>query len=181
MFLLRWPASEGRWVLELVRRSQESQWALPGGHVKPEENPAQAVLRTVREETGYSAVLVAPPHQVPVPPGFGIGRQKAIQMPWWIVQEPVAGDRQPGPHIHVDHLYVGLVDVGSPVATRTGPRPLFRWVAADDLAGLDLVEGTRLLAAEILDRAAAGNLVPRAPRPARRDEPAAGRRPAPGR
>ncbi|WP_198152992.1 NUDIX domain-containing protein [Pseudofrankia sp. DC12] len=178
MFLLRWPATEARWVLELVRRPGEARWALPGGHVKPDENPAQAVLRAVRDETGYSAVLVAPPHQVPVPAGFGIGRQKAIQLPWWIVQEPVAGDRQPGPHIHVDFLYVGLIDVGCPV-TRAGPRPLFRWVAADDLPGLDLTDGTRLLAADILDRATAGRLVPRPARSGRRDEPDPGRRPAP--
>jgi 8-oxo-dGTP pyrophosphatase MutT (NUDIX family) len=177
MFLLRWPASEARWVLELVRRPGAGRWALPGGHVRPDENPAQAALRAVREETGYSAVLVAPPHQVPVPAGFGLGSQKAIQMPWWIVQEPVAGDRQPGPHIHVDFMYVGLIDVGCPVI-RTGPRPPFRWVGAEELPGLDLVDGTRLLAAELLARATAGNLVPRPTRPGRQDEPAPGR-PAP--
>ncbi|MGH3820933.1 MAG: NUDIX domain-containing protein, partial [Pseudonocardiaceae bacterium] len=41
------------------------RWMLPGGHVEPDENPAEAALREVTEETGLTARLL---------PGPGLGQ-----------------------------------------------------------------------------------------------------------
>ena len=45
--------------LLLVRRGREpgkGLWSLPGGRVEPDESPAQAAVREVREETGLDIV-----------------------------------------------------------------------------------------------------------------------------
>src|SRR5690349_20774625 len=45
--------------LLLIRRGREpgkGLWSLPGGRVEPNESPAQAAVREVREETGLDVV-----------------------------------------------------------------------------------------------------------------------------
>jgi len=47
----------------LIARRQRSgrlAWALPKGHLEPEETPEQAAVREVKEETGLDATVVAP-------------------------------------------------------------------------------------------------------------------------
>ncbi|WP_322768715.1 NUDIX hydrolase [Frankia sp. Cr1] len=170
VFLLHQPAPGRRWMLGLIRHPRYDRWMLPGGHVEPRENPAQAALREVAEETGHTAALVAPPHQIPVPWGFGGDGETAVAMPWWIVEEPVGADRHPEPHIHVDHLYVGFVDLDVAVDPGEGQLPR-RWFGAEELSGLDMFDGTRRLATDVLNQAAAGRLTAAGdagPRPGRR-------------
>ena len=72
-------------------------WLPPGGHVQPNEDPIEAVLREVEEETGVAALIVptvAPwPHEAPrqLPPPVTIGV--------YPIAEP--GD----PHEHIDLVY----------------------------------------------------------------------------
>lgn len=47
---------EGRILLEL--RTDSEQWCLPCGWVEPNESPADAVVREVREETGLDVAVV---------------------------------------------------------------------------------------------------------------------------
>ena len=62
-----------RTLLHWHRRLQ--QWMPPGGHIEPDEDPVQAVLREVREETGLVAEVIATagplpfayPDQLPAP------------------------------------------------------------------------------------------------------------------
>src|SRR5258708_18902879 len=40
----------------LQRRSDNNQWGLPGGAMEPGEEPADAVIREVWEETGFEVI-----------------------------------------------------------------------------------------------------------------------------
>ncbi|MSQ42196.1 MAG: NUDIX domain-containing protein [Dehalococcoidia bacterium] len=76
------------------------KWLPPGGHIEPDEDPLQAVLREVREETGIEVEVVrtAPafPHRQPpqLPPPVTIG-----------VYDLGRDSRADGPHQHIDFVY----------------------------------------------------------------------------
>ena len=42
----------------LVRQSADALWSTPGGVIEPDETPATAVVREVREETGLETTIV---------------------------------------------------------------------------------------------------------------------------
>ena len=75
-------------------------WLPPGGHVEADEDPVQAVLREVREETGLDVELVpangpfryASPPQLPPPATIGV------------FDIPSDGSLKE-PHQHIDFIY----------------------------------------------------------------------------
>ena len=72
-------------------------WLPPGGHIEPNEDPIQAVLREIEEETGVEALIVPTstpyPHDDPrqLPPPVTIGVYE--------IDEPG------NPHQHIDFVY----------------------------------------------------------------------------
>ncbi|KJC64496.1 NUDIX hydrolase [Agreia bicolorata] len=49
--------SEGKILLAHWRAGEHSGWTLPGGGIDPGEDPADAAVREISEETGYRAEL----------------------------------------------------------------------------------------------------------------------------
>lgn len=102
-----------------------SIWLPPGGHIEPDEDPVQAVLREVLEETGMTVEIVAPAQpytfrnvaQLPVPLSV-------------IVADVGQGD---GMHQHIDFAYATrrVAGIGDVAAERDHG---FVWVSEDDLA-----------------------------------------------
>jgi len=84
-----------RTLLHWHKRLQ--QWMPPGGHIEPDEDPVQAVLREVREETGVTAEVIPSVPALPFPyPG-------QLQPPYTILLED---SPEPGePHQHIDLIY----------------------------------------------------------------------------
>jgi 8-oxo-dGTP pyrophosphatase MutT (NUDIX family) len=132
---------DGEWRLGLIRHPRLGRWMIPGGHVEPHENPAEAALREVAEETGHRVRLVPPS---PRSPCVSVSLDSVIvASPFLIVEERVPPDREPHEHVHVDHLYVAFAPAGDLVGT--GELPV-RWHRADELAGLHMFDDTRTLA-----------------------------------
>ncbi len=50
--------SDGRGRVLLHRRSDDGLWGMPGGWVDDGESPEQAIVREVREETGFAVRVV---------------------------------------------------------------------------------------------------------------------------
>lgn len=143
VFLFR-PAALGGWHIVLVHHPRYGRWMLPGGHVEPEENPAEAALREVAEETGYAARLLDP-YPDPVDTA---DLSPGVPLPVRIGEYQVPAERRhPHPHVHVDYLYVALA--GQPRAT---PELRFDWFDPTDLAGLDMFPDTRALAGRFAAR-----------------------------
>jgi 8-oxo-dGTP pyrophosphatase MutT (NUDIX family) len=72
-------------------------WMPPGGHIEPHEDPIQAVLREIREETGVTAEII------PSVPALPFTYPGQVQPPYTILLED---SREPGqPHQHVDLIY----------------------------------------------------------------------------
>ncbi|MGH8904070.1 MAG: NUDIX hydrolase [Egibacteraceae bacterium] len=129
--------------LALIRHPRFGRWMVPGGHVEPDENPAQTAVREVREEAGLEIQLL-PPAAAPLPAEV---TDPAVPLPYWIVEERIPGDRDPRPHIHVDHLYVAFLTG----VIRAHEDLDVAWHTADQLATLDMFDGTRAFALTLLD------------------------------
>lgn len=138
--------TDSSWRVGLIRHPRLGKWMLPGGHVEPDENPAEAALREVAEETGLAAQLL---------PGPGLDEpdeavEPSVIAPLWIVEQQVPAERrEPEPHVHVDHLYLALANVTAPALDAELP---FAWYTAGQLAAVDMFADTRVRAAYLLNR-----------------------------
>lgn len=108
--------------LLLTRLTRTGRWTLPGGGIDPGEQPADALIREVFEETGFR---------------LGDVRLTAISTAGWTGRAPdgVVEDFQA-----VQLLYTGTAPAGLDprVVERDGSTSEAAWVRVGDLAGLPL-------------------------------------------
>ena len=128
-------------------------WMPPGGHVEPDEDPQEALLREIREETGLGARIVSTHKPLPfdypaqVPPPYTI-----------LVENSSEADQ---PHQHIDLIYFCRSLDGAALRPPT-PDDALVWVTEAELrrrealplgsCGVDvpLSEDVRLLALEAI-------------------------------
>lgn len=138
-------AADG-WRIGLITHPRFGKQMLPGGHVEDDENPAEAAVREVTEETGLPAYLVSPP---------GIGEpagasDPGVSLPLWIVEQVVPPEiRCPVEHVHIDHLYLALAPAPD---VPEGAELRFGWFKDQDLDGLDMFDDTRVRALHLFAR-----------------------------
>ncbi len=134
----------GRWRLALVRHPRLDDWMPPGGHVQPDESPAEAAAREVREETGL-VVRLLPGPAVPVPEGFP---HAAVEAPWWIVEMRASPDNHTqAPHAHLDHVFLAVTEDAVPAGEPAHP---VAWFSAEEVAAAEgIAEDSRLQAKEL--------------------------------
>ena len=82
-----------RTALHWHRKNQ--MWLPAGGHIEPDEDPIEAVVREVREETGIEAEVVS---RAAV---YGFATPPQLPPPMVILVEDIAE----GPHQHIDMIY----------------------------------------------------------------------------
>ena len=110
-----------RTLLHWHKRLQ--QWMPPGGHIEPDEDPVQAVLREIEEETGLVTEVMRAREPVP----FRYPQQ--LPPPYTILVEDIPGPGEP--HEHIDLIYFCRVMNGR-VNELSGDQTL-RWVDEADL------------------------------------------------
>jgi 8-oxo-dGTP pyrophosphatase MutT (NUDIX family) len=112
----------------LVHHNKLQRWLYPGGHVDANEDPAQAALREVREETGIIAeVICAPLFAHPA---------VATHAPPYTIIEMQVNDAKVGVHRHIDFVYV-MRSRGGDLAVQLEEVGDSIWVPIADLVGLD--------------------------------------------
>ena len=97
-------------------------WLPPGGHIDPDEDPVQAVLREIREEAGIEAEVVS------TGPRLHLDYPTQVPPPYTIMIEDIQ-DPVDGFHQHIDMIY--FCRPAGPVGP---PRDGWVWVGDDDLA-----------------------------------------------
>ena len=120
--------SEGKTVLHWHRKL--GMWLPPGGHIEPNEDPVQAVVREVHEETGLEAEVL------PLCQSLPFERPGQLPPPVTILVEdiPESGN----PHQHIDLIYFCRPRSGTELAP-PDPEDVVLWV--DEAA---LMEGATL-------------------------------------
>ena len=73
-------------------------WLPPGGHIEENEDPVQAVLREIEEESGLKAAVV------PTTPGLDLDYPSSVAPPFTIMIEDIH-DLVQGYHQHIDMIY----------------------------------------------------------------------------
>ncbi len=99
------------------------QWMPPGGHIDLDEDPVEAVLREIREETGIAAEVIAADGALP----FAYPEQ--LPPPYTILVEDIPGAGEP--HKHIDFIYFCRPVLGSP--REPVNNPTLRWVDESEL------------------------------------------------
>ena len=97
-------------------------WLPPGGHIEPNEDPVQAVLREVEEETGVKAQVV--PTGAPI----DLEYPEQVHAPFTIEIEDI-DDPVQGWHQHIDMIYFC-----KPAGVPQTPSEGWLWVSREELA-----------------------------------------------
>jgi 8-oxo-dGTP pyrophosphatase MutT (NUDIX family)/predicted nucleotidyltransferase len=99
------------------------QWMPPGGHIEPNEDPVQAALREVREETGLICEII------PTSPTHDFAYPQQLPAPYTILVEDIPGPGEP--HKHIDMIYFVRPIVSA--QHDTVDDPTLRWVTEAEL------------------------------------------------
>ena len=105
------------------------EWLPPGGHIEPNEEPVQAVLREIAEETGVRAEVVSSQ------PALDLDYPSQVSPPYTIMVEDIH-DPDEGYHQHIDMIYF-CRPVGRLGMVKDG----WHWVSSADLAHGARIEG----------------------------------------
>jgi 8-oxo-dGTP pyrophosphatase MutT (NUDIX family) len=128
-------------------------WVPPGGHIEPNEDPQEAVLREIREETGLDARPIASEERLDV----SYPRELAAPVTILVEDSPEPAP----PHQHVDLIYFCTV-IGEPPELPQDESHL-TWVdeaqlrrneplSAGDGISVAVPEDVRLLALRAIER-----------------------------
>jgi len=112
-------------------------WLPPGGHINDNEDPEQAVLREIMEETGFKAEVIGQG------PTIDFEYPKQVPSPLTIMVEDI-NDPIEGCHQHIDMIYVCRL-IGSNFPLKNG----WKWVGK-----------SQLISGELLDRGDGKNFRP---------------------
>ncbi|MCH8814935.1 MAG: NUDIX domain-containing protein [Chloroflexi bacterium] len=113
---------DGRTLLHWHKRLQ--QWMPPGGHMEANEDPVQAALREVREETGLTSEIIPTTGAA-----LSFDYPEQLQPPYAILVEDIPGPDEP--HKHIDFIYFVRPVAGA--HHETFDDPTLRWVTTDEL------------------------------------------------
>ncbi len=98
-------------------------WLPPGGHIEANEDPVEAVLREVFEETGIEVEVV------PTSPELDLKYPEQVLPPYTIMVEDIH-DPVEGFHKHIDMIYFCL-----PLSDAPDLAEGWRWVSKSHLVG----------------------------------------------
>ncbi|OGE30988.1 hypothetical protein A2631_04885 [Candidatus Daviesbacteria bacterium RIFCSPHIGHO2_01_FULL_44_29] len=126
----------------LLHHKKYNFWLPPGGHIERHENPAQAAIREVKEETGL--VIDIPARPISNVTETGTELPLPYSMREFLI--PERGDEPE--HYHLDVIY--RVEVPEQSLTINDESHNIDWFTREEAEALSLFESTRLALAEVL-------------------------------
>lgn len=114
---------EGKFLLHL--HPKIDCWLPPGGHIEQNEEPQNAVLREIEEETGLQCKCLN--YQTEL--SLNLINSDVIELvkPLAILKEPIH-DKKQGFHYHIDMIYLCIPLPNSQLTNNS-----FQWLSLDEL------------------------------------------------
>ena len=135
----------------LLRKHEKyNKWLQPGGHIELDEDPNQAAVREVKEETGLDVVL----HGSAPTVAEGGGDFKNLLVPAFLNLHQVKADSE---HKHCDFIYFATVDTRTLNPREEETECEMRWFTREELSEpeWDLWPSTKFYAEAALDELSA--------------------------
>ena len=121
----------------LVHHKKFGNWIPPGGHQEAWENPVEAIIREVREETGLdvSSYLAA---------GTPLDDSGTFLLrPNYLVECDIPPHGKDPAHFHLDQVYVIRIPEQPPAVSRESHA--VRWYTLEELDALPMFNNVRLI------------------------------------
>ena len=114
----------------LIYHKKLKKWLPPGGHMDPNETPAEAACREVLEETGIEIQLVGQEN-------ITISRwnAKSIMRPYMCLLEEIPAHGETSAHQHIDFIYLGI-PIGGIKSANLSEVDAVRWFTKDEVLAL---------------------------------------------
>lgn len=122
-------------------------WLGVGGHVEPDEDPAEAAVREVREEVGLELELPPAPD---VPRGEGDSHRQ-LPLPRYLDRHRISDT-----HEHVACVYFGSVSHDAIVPGEGEAEVEHRWLTIEQVLDLEVMPSIRFYAFKALSELAYG-------------------------
>ncbi len=108
-------SEEGKFLL--IKHKKIGKWLQPGGHIEMNEDPEEAAIREVYEETGYNVELL----------GERIPREDDYIQPLALQKNIIKEN-----HVHIDFIYAAMVVSGSKTLNEVETNGI-GWFTADEI------------------------------------------------
>lgn len=121
----------------MIHHKKFNRWMIPGGHIESNENPNQAAIREVYEETGISIKLISFLHKhLPVSDGNWLYPAE------YFYEQLIPESQTEQAHYHLDSTFVALANDDFLRINEIETNGV-RWIPVSEIPFLYTFEGTK--------------------------------------
>ena len=141
--------NESSTKLLMVYHKKLETWLIPGGHLEPDEEPVDGVIREVLEETGVSIKVIDASF---LPGVVDSKKESAIPNPYLMLKEfiPEKGDKPA--HIHIDFIFLGMADENEVIKKQEAEVNEVKWFDLSEVLEMDTFESIKKIARTVLEK-----------------------------
>lgn len=127
----------------LVFHRKQQTWFQPGGHIEQFENPIEATIREVKEETGIDVSFMKDAVEKSGDDALFLPK------PDYFLEEIIPAHGDEPEHFHLDLIYVIEVEEQNLVISE-GESEKLGWFSKDEIQGLHLLSNMKKILLEVL-------------------------------
>lgn len=133
----------------MVYHKKLNTWVIPGGHLEPNEYPADGAIREIFEETGVRAKLLNAGCSLAIE---NLQKETALPNPFVMLSEYIPEKGDMPAHIHMDFVFLGVADDKAKIEKSEAEVENVKWFDLAEVQDMKTFDSVKQIAQEILDR-----------------------------